>query len=155
MPDDDDGGLVCPDCGCRHFFTIRTTPWKNGKIMRRRECRYCGRRKTTIEEFLGPQHKTPSPPKARSIAPVAPGATKTGRAMDILKDYEDSSGPGFPADPTPSVKPQSYRPPGPTVSEPDDNAPAVTIPIAPPYKFKKKPAKPKRKKKTRPKGRKP
>lgn len=44
-----DRGLVCPKCGCRHFRVIYTRPVRGGKIMRRRECRNCGRRLTTYE----------------------------------------------------------------------------------------------------------
>ena len=42
-------GLVCPDCGCRHFNVVYTRPRPKGMIVRRRECRYCGRRITTCE----------------------------------------------------------------------------------------------------------
>ena len=41
-------GLVCPDCGCRHFEVARTTP-QEGTIMRDRYCRNCGRRVRTTE----------------------------------------------------------------------------------------------------------
>lgn len=42
-------GLECPRCGCRHFRVIYTQP-RNGFILRRRECRHCGRRVTTREQ---------------------------------------------------------------------------------------------------------
>ena len=42
-------GLVCPDCGCQHFRVVYTRKAARGRIMRRRECRHCGRRFTTIE----------------------------------------------------------------------------------------------------------
>ena len=42
-------GLRCPRCGCGHFLVIYTRPQPQGRILRRRECRYCGRRLTTIE----------------------------------------------------------------------------------------------------------
>jgi hypothetical protein len=45
-------GLVCPDCGCRHFFVVYTRQ-KEGHIERRRECRHCGRRITTWEREIG------------------------------------------------------------------------------------------------------
>jgi len=42
-------GFPCPACGCCHFHVI-STRWSGGvKIVRRRECRYCGRRMTTFE----------------------------------------------------------------------------------------------------------
>ena len=43
-------GLVCLDCGCRHFEVLYTRPARKGKIMRRRACRHCGRRVTTLEK---------------------------------------------------------------------------------------------------------
>ena len=42
-------GLVCPTCGCRHFYTTHTEPLANGRIRRRKVCRGCGRRKVTYE----------------------------------------------------------------------------------------------------------
>ncbi len=45
-------GLVCPNCGSRHFYVIYTRP-RAGKIVRRKECRYCGRRVTTVERVSG------------------------------------------------------------------------------------------------------
>ena len=44
----DGGGLECPDCGCRHFRVTKTVQG-NGVIVRRRECRNCGKRLTTYE----------------------------------------------------------------------------------------------------------
>lgn len=45
-------GLVCPNCGCRHFYVVYTRP-RAEKIVRRKECRYCGRRVTTTEKVVG------------------------------------------------------------------------------------------------------
>lgn len=45
-------GLVCPRCGCAHFWTLRTTR-RSGRIVRHRECRHCGRRFTTAEKIVG------------------------------------------------------------------------------------------------------
>ncbi|HEX6987526.1 MAG TPA: transposase [Planctomycetaceae bacterium] len=45
-------GLECPNCGCRHFYTIRTVP-KNRYVYRRRECRHCGKVVTTTERIIG------------------------------------------------------------------------------------------------------
>ncbi len=48
--EDETVGLTCYHCGCRHFRVIYTRPIRGGKIMRRRECRNCGRRRTTVEK---------------------------------------------------------------------------------------------------------
>jgi transcriptional regulator NrdR family protein len=45
----DQKGLVCRHCGCRHFRVIYTRRAWGGRLMRRRECRYCGKRMTTWE----------------------------------------------------------------------------------------------------------
>jgi transcriptional regulator NrdR family protein len=45
-------GLTCPQCGCRHFYVVYTRP-RAGKIVRRKECRHCGRRVTTTERVVG------------------------------------------------------------------------------------------------------
>jgi DNA-directed RNA polymerase subunit RPC12/RpoP len=52
-PEQDGRGLVCRHCGCRHFRVIYTRPAYGGHIMRRRECRHCGRRITTWEKPIG------------------------------------------------------------------------------------------------------
>ena len=49
-PNADQRGLVCRNCGCRHFRVIYTRPAWGGRILRRRECRHCGRRITTWEK---------------------------------------------------------------------------------------------------------
>jgi hypothetical protein len=46
-------GLECRQCGCRHFDTVETRKIAGGRIRRRRECRHCGRRITTIEREQG------------------------------------------------------------------------------------------------------
>jgi transcriptional regulator NrdR family protein len=46
-------GLVCQRCGCGHFRVIYTRPTRGGRIIRRRECRHCGRRVLTAEEVRG------------------------------------------------------------------------------------------------------
>lgn len=43
------GGLVCRQCGCRDFRVIYTRNDPSG-IIRRRECRHCGKRVTTVEK---------------------------------------------------------------------------------------------------------
>lgn len=49
----EDRGLTCTKCGCRHFRVIYTRAVWGGRIMRRRECRHCGRRITTHEKLIG------------------------------------------------------------------------------------------------------
>jgi transcriptional regulator NrdR family protein len=45
-------GVVCPNCGCRHFYVVYTRP-RAEKIVRRKECRHCGRRVMTYERISG------------------------------------------------------------------------------------------------------
>jgi len=52
-PDAEPKGLACPQCGCRHFFVVYTRRATNGRIIRRRECRHCGRRISTTERLTG------------------------------------------------------------------------------------------------------
>jgi hypothetical protein len=47
---EDKRGLECRWCGCRHFRVVYTQPTWGGRIMRRRECRHCGKRMTTWEK---------------------------------------------------------------------------------------------------------
>lgn len=49
----DELGIECPECGCRHFSVLRTRPASKNRLMRRRECRHCGRRITTYEKIGG------------------------------------------------------------------------------------------------------
>ena len=46
-------GLECPRCGCAHFRVLYTRRALGGRLLRRRECRYCGRRVTTYERVGG------------------------------------------------------------------------------------------------------
>ncbi len=46
----DKRGLECRYCGCKHFFVVYVRPAWGGRIMRRRECRHCGKRVTTWEK---------------------------------------------------------------------------------------------------------
>ena len=50
---DKDRGIECPKCGCRHFRVIYTRAARGNRIIRRRECRHCGRRMTTYERTSG------------------------------------------------------------------------------------------------------
>ncbi|MHC4981857.1 MAG: NrdR family transcriptional regulator [Planctomycetota bacterium] len=43
----------CHYCGCRHFRVIYTRRGWGGKLIRRRECRHCGKRMTTWECPIG------------------------------------------------------------------------------------------------------
>jgi transcriptional regulator NrdR family protein len=45
----DDRGISCPKCGCRHFYTTHTEPLRDGRVRRRKVCRYCGRKVLTFE----------------------------------------------------------------------------------------------------------
>ena len=51
MADEDktERGLVCPACECRHFYTIKVRH-VGASVERRRECRHCGKRITTVEK---------------------------------------------------------------------------------------------------------
>ena len=46
----DERGLACRKCGCRHFRVDYTRPAWGGRLIRRRECRHCGKRMTTWEK---------------------------------------------------------------------------------------------------------
>lgn len=46
-------GLVCSACGCAHFRVLYTRRAWGGRLMRRRECRHCGKRITTYEQTSG------------------------------------------------------------------------------------------------------
>lgn len=50
---DEQRGLVCPKCGCCHFRVIYTRAGWGRRIIRRRECRHCGRRVITTERVTG------------------------------------------------------------------------------------------------------
>jgi hypothetical protein len=41
-------GIACRACGCRHLEVVYTRQTRTG-VMRRRECRHCGKRLTTYE----------------------------------------------------------------------------------------------------------
>ena len=43
-------GLTCRRCGCGHFYVVYTRRAPGGRLVRRRECRNCGRRMTTLEQ---------------------------------------------------------------------------------------------------------
>jgi len=45
-------GLECRRCGCRHFYVIYTRRGPGSSLVRRRECRNCGKRITTVEREL-------------------------------------------------------------------------------------------------------
>ena len=41
-------GICCPECGCRDMRVFKTKQ-ANGEIDRRRKCRHCGHRISTME----------------------------------------------------------------------------------------------------------
>ncbi|HOQ06017.1 MAG TPA: hypothetical protein PKY88_12485 [Anaerohalosphaeraceae bacterium] len=45
-------GLVCKACGGRKFKVLYTRPAHDSRLMRRRQCRNCGRRFTTWESTV-------------------------------------------------------------------------------------------------------
>ena len=47
----EEAGIVCPKCGCRHFYTTHTEPLRDGRVRRRKVCRHCGRKLLTFETF--------------------------------------------------------------------------------------------------------
>jgi len=49
-PPVDQLGLGCRRCGCQHFYVVYTRRAPGGKLIRRRECRNCGQRMTTVEQ---------------------------------------------------------------------------------------------------------
>jgi transcriptional regulator NrdR family protein len=42
-------GLSCRACGCQHLKVIYLRRLPKGQVLRRRECRHCGRRTSTRE----------------------------------------------------------------------------------------------------------
>jgi len=49
-PAQDRKGLESRYCGCKLFWGIYTRAIFGGRLMRRRECRHCGKRMTTWEK---------------------------------------------------------------------------------------------------------
>jgi transcriptional regulator NrdR family protein len=45
-------GLVCPKCACENFRVVYTRRALEGRIVRNRECRHCGRRIMTYERVV-------------------------------------------------------------------------------------------------------
>jgi hypothetical protein len=46
-------GLVCRGCGCQHFRVVYVKHRPGGVVLRRRECRHCGKRTLTREIQVG------------------------------------------------------------------------------------------------------
>jgi transcriptional regulator NrdR family protein len=46
-------GLQCPKCGCAHWRVVYTRPRPGGRLVRRRECRHCGKTVITTERVNG------------------------------------------------------------------------------------------------------
>jgi transcriptional regulator NrdR family protein len=59
----DERGIACPQCGCRHFDTTHTEPLRDGRIRRRKVCRYCGRKVLTFES-----KQTAIPPNVKTAS---------------------------------------------------------------------------------------
>jgi len=76
---DDDSGIKCPACGCRHFEVVETRPLSGNRIFRRRECRNCGRRITKTEDDESP----PLPPAPQPSGPGTPGPPQTDRVESL------------------------------------------------------------------------
>ena len=51
-PDPKQRGFVCRQCSGTHFRVLYTRGISGGRLMRRRLCRRCGRRYTTVEKIL-------------------------------------------------------------------------------------------------------
>jgi hypothetical protein len=52
-PGQNSRGLVCRKCGCGHFRVIYTRRAAGNRLVRRRECRHCGKRFSTWEQEVG------------------------------------------------------------------------------------------------------
>ena len=48
----------CPECLYRRMRSTDSIPLEDGGLMRRRACRQCGQKWTTIERVEGPTEKT-------------------------------------------------------------------------------------------------
>jgi transcriptional regulator NrdR family protein len=44
-------GVICPRCECRHFHTLETRRTYDGRIMRVKKCRHCGKQLRTYEQL--------------------------------------------------------------------------------------------------------
>jgi len=56
-------GMECRHCGCAHFRVLYTRRALGGRLLRRRECRNCGRRVTTYEQSSEKARQTPQNPR--------------------------------------------------------------------------------------------
>jgi hypothetical protein len=52
-PAQDKRGLECRYCGCKHLRVIYTRRAWGERLVRRRECRHCGRRFSSWEKLIG------------------------------------------------------------------------------------------------------
>lgn len=60
-----DRGILCPKCGCCHFYVSHTERVNEritagGGIRRRRVCRHCGQRIVTYEGIITKRQAKPS-----------------------------------------------------------------------------------------------
>ena len=51
MKVDEDRGIACKNCGCKHLSVYYTRRHVK-KIIRMRQCRHCGRRVRTVERVV-------------------------------------------------------------------------------------------------------
>jgi transcriptional regulator NrdR family protein len=51
-PSPEHRGLICRQCGGTDFRVLYTRGASGGRLVRRRQCRYCHRRYTTVERIL-------------------------------------------------------------------------------------------------------
>jgi len=55
-PEDEEDltGLVCQRCGCADLRVVYVRHLPNDRVLRRRDCRHCGKPKITIEQEGAP-----------------------------------------------------------------------------------------------------
>jgi len=53
MAEKSEKGIRCRNCGCGHFYVVKTRQAAGGRVMRVRECRHCGRHVVTYEAAAG------------------------------------------------------------------------------------------------------
>lgn len=98
---DDDRGLSCPTCGCRHL-PVYYTRQHSGRVTRCRECRHCGRRILTHERVTGapgttgangatgtPRQATGTPATEQTSPPSSTGGRKFSMRRDSARNQRD------------------------------------------------------------------
>jgi len=51
-PNSEQRVLICRQCGGTHFLVLSTRGTSGGRLVRRRQCRYCHRCYTTVEKIF-------------------------------------------------------------------------------------------------------